>query len=128
MPALLNALLPPNVFYLEREFGGQTVRTKYAVLSLADFQKGTSRRWFHSYLWARFSQPTALLYACNDEVAAVVLKCLADTPMRFAMKAATAQAMTSGTVGKSNRARRVDAQARALVLSRRAEAQERLFA
>jgi len=72
--AILNALLPPNVFYLEREFEGQTVRTKYAVLSLADFQKGTSKRWFHSYLWGRFSQPTAILYARNPEVAQLVLK------------------------------------------------------
>jgi hypothetical protein len=39
--ALFNELLPPNVYYLEREFEEQVVRTKYAVLSLADFQKGT---------------------------------------------------------------------------------------
>jgi len=74
VPAILNALLPPNVFYLEREFEGQTVRTKYAVLSLSDFQKGTSKRWFHSYLWGRFSQPTAILYARNPEAAQLVLK------------------------------------------------------
>ena len=37
--AFLNALLPPNVYYLERKFESQVVRTKYAVLSLADFQK-----------------------------------------------------------------------------------------
>jgi hypothetical protein len=66
--AFLNVLLPPNVYYLEREFEKQVVRTKYAVLSLADFQKGTSKRWFHSYLWGRFCQPTALLYARNDEL------------------------------------------------------------
>jgi len=35
MQAFLNALLPPNVYYLEREFQGHTVRTKYAILSLA---------------------------------------------------------------------------------------------
>ena len=68
VPALLNTLLPPNVFYLEREFEGQTVRTNYAVLSLADFNKGTSRRWFHSYLWLRFSQPAAVLYTRNEAV------------------------------------------------------------
>lgn len=70
--AFINALLPPNVYYLECEYEGQVVRTKYAVLSLADFQKGTSLRWFHSYLWGRFCQPTALLYASNDEVARLV--------------------------------------------------------
>jgi hypothetical protein len=83
MPALLNALLPPNVFYLEREFEGQTVRTKYAVLSLADFQKGTSTRWFHSYLWGRFCQPTAILYARNEEVTQLLLKGFARAVLTF---------------------------------------------
>jgi len=77
LQALLNALLPPNVYYLEREFGGHTVRTKYAVLSLEDFQKGTSARWFHSYLWGRFSQPTALLYYRSVDVKELVQKCFA---------------------------------------------------
>lgn len=82
-PAVLNALLPPNVFYLEREFDGQTVRTKYAVLSLSDFQKGTSKRWFHSYLWGRFAQPTALLYARNEAVIELVLKGFASSVLTF---------------------------------------------
>ena len=83
VPALLNALLPPNVFYLEREFEGQMVRTKYAVLSLADFKKGTSRRWFHSYLWGRFCQPTAILYARNEEVKQLVQKGFARAVLTF---------------------------------------------
>ena len=83
VPALLNALLPPNVFYLEREFEGQTVRTKYAVLSLADFKKGTSKRWFHSYLWGRFSQPTGILYARNGEVAELIVKGFARSVLTF---------------------------------------------
>jgi hypothetical protein len=78
-----NVLLPPNVYYLEREFEGQVVRTKYAVLSLADFQKGTSKRWFHSYLWGRFCQPAALLYARNDEVAGLVQEGLAQSVLTF---------------------------------------------
>ena len=78
-----NVLLPPNVYYLEREFEGQVVRTKYAVLSLADFQKGTSKRWFHSYLWGRFCQPTALLYARNDEVARLVQRGFARSVLTF---------------------------------------------
>ncbi len=83
VPALLNALLPPNVFYLEREFEGQTVRTKYAVLSLADFEKGTSKRWFHSYLWGRFSQPTGILYVRNGEVAELIVKGFARSVLTF---------------------------------------------
>jgi hypothetical protein len=81
--ALLNALLPPNVYYLERELEGHVVRTKYAVLSMADFQKGTSMRWFHSYLWGRFCQPTALLYARNEAVAEFVAHCFASAVLTF---------------------------------------------
>jgi Phosphatidate cytidylyltransferase, mitochondrial len=81
--AFLNALLPPNVYYLERWFQGNTVRTKYAVLSLADFQKGTSLRWFHSYLWGRFCQPTALLYARNADVKELVQQGFAQSVMTF---------------------------------------------
>lgn len=83
LQANLNVLLPPNVYYLEQKFEGHVVRTKYAVLSLADFQKGTSMRWFHSYLWGRFCQPTALLFARNDEVAQLVLKCFARAVLTF---------------------------------------------
>jgi hypothetical protein len=81
--AALNVLLPPNVYYLEKNVEGHVVRTKYAVLSMADFQKGTSRRWFHSYLWGRFSQPTALLFARNDEIAQRVFKCFAQAVLTF---------------------------------------------
>jgi len=81
--SFFNVLLPPNVYYLEREFEGQVMRTKYAVLSLADFKKGTSMRWFHSYLWGRFCQPTALLYARNDEVARLVQQGFAQSVLTF---------------------------------------------
>jgi hypothetical protein len=85
--ALLNALLPPNVFYLEREFDGQVVRTKYAVVSLADFERGTSRRWFHSYLWGRFAQPAAILYHRNDEAAGQMIRGMAQAVLTFARRA-----------------------------------------
>ena len=83
LQAILNALLPPNVYYLERKIEGQVVRTKYAVLSLADFQKGTSMRWFHSYLWGRFCQPTALLYARDEKVSEIVMESFARAVLTF---------------------------------------------
>lgn len=83
VPSILNTLLPPNVFYLEVPFGEKTVRAKYAVLSLADLQKGTSMRWFHSYLWARFCQPTAMVYVRNDKVAGQVSIALAQAVVTF---------------------------------------------
>ena len=83
IPAVLNKLLPPNVFYLELPFNGHVVRSKYAVLSLTDLLKGSSMSWFHSYLWGRFCQPTALLYTRDDRVTARVHKALAQAVITF---------------------------------------------
>ena len=83
LQAFLNAMLPPNVYYLELTFEGKVVRTKYAVLSLADFLKGTSMRWFHSYLWGRFCQPTGLLFARDDAVAELILRCFGQSVLTF---------------------------------------------
>lgn len=65
--ALLNACLPPNVFYREIPTGGAPVRLKLAVISMADFRDGI-RRGFHSYLWGRFAQPARILYARTEAV------------------------------------------------------------
>jgi hypothetical protein len=69
--AFANRLLPPNVFYQKITREGKTLQCKYAVLTLEDFRKGT-RRWFHSYIWGRFAQPTGLIYARDAEIAAQV--------------------------------------------------------
>ncbi len=81
--AALNKLLPPNVFYLEVPYEEKTVRAKYAILSLADLEKGTSKRWFHSYLWARFCQPTAMVYVRNEKIAEQVSKAIAQAVVTF---------------------------------------------
>lgn len=81
--ASLNKVLPPNVFYLESLLDGKRVRAKYALLSLADLRKGTSRRWFHSYLWARFCQPTTVVYARDDKVATEIHTAFAQAVITF---------------------------------------------
>jgi hypothetical protein len=81
--SLLNAVLPPNVFYLEVAAEERVVRAKYAVVSMADLERGTSARWFHSYLWGRFAQPTAVLYARTPEVAERVHAALAQAVVTF---------------------------------------------
>jgi hypothetical protein len=81
--ALANKALPPNVFYLELPSARGLLRAKYAVLSLPDFARGTSRHWFHSYLWARFAQPAVVAYALNDRVAAEVRHALAQAVVTF---------------------------------------------
>jgi hypothetical protein len=81
--AILNKLLPPNVFYIEVPFENRVVRAKYAVLSLADLEDGTSRRWFHSYIWGRFAQPTGLVFARNEQIAMFVQSALTQAVLTF---------------------------------------------
>ena len=67
---LAGRVLPPNVYYLETPVaGGGTVRCKYAVLSLAQFERGTSR-WFQPYLWGRFAQPVRVVWADGTDTGA----------------------------------------------------------
>jgi len=74
--AFLNWLLPPNVIYLETNFGEAAVRAKCAIISLDDFVRGVSGRWFHSYMWARFAQPCRLAYVQNNDVTERILGAL----------------------------------------------------
>lgn len=87
LPALFNRLLPPNVFYLEAEFEGRTLRSKYAVISLDDLERGTSPRWFHAYLWGRFAQPSLLLWTRDEEIADRIHHCLAQAVVTFVTRA-----------------------------------------
>ena len=66
--ALLNKLLPPNVFFIQVKIDEQLYFAKYAVVSKDDLLKKTSKRAFHPYFWARFVQPLALIYVRNEEV------------------------------------------------------------
>ena len=58
-----NALLPPNVYFLEVPDGVSTIRIKYAVYTLNAFDRGASQQTLQSTIWARFAQPCILLYA-----------------------------------------------------------------
>lgn len=81
--ALLNWLLPPNVFYLEMPDGNEKIRAKYAVLTLADFQRGNSTAWFHPYLWARFAQPVRFLYAKSEKIVQEIHNAIAQAVVTF---------------------------------------------
>ncbi|HEX6117884.1 MAG TPA: hypothetical protein VFZ03_00440 [Dongiaceae bacterium] len=69
MVALANRILPPNVFYLEVRHGGATLRCKYAVISLKQFQAGMTRTTDNVSLWARFSQSSRLVWVRDPPVA-----------------------------------------------------------
>ena len=108
---LLAAFLPPTVGYLETPWEAGCIRTKYAVISLADFRRGTSKRWFHSYLWGRFAQPCVTLYTSAPEVASVLDECLAravatllDRTVALAPARTTSAGLWAAALGASYRA------------------------
>jgi len=79
----LERWLPPTVRYIETAGeGGVTLRCKYAVISRADLEAGTSA-WFHPYLWARFAQPARLLFARDERSAEDVARALASAVLTF---------------------------------------------
>jgi hypothetical protein len=76
--AFANKALPPNVFYLEAQHEGTTLRCKYAVISLAQFQAGMSPATDNVSLWARFSQQSRLVWARDAATIQLVAAACAD--------------------------------------------------
>lgn len=62
---IANRAIPPNVFYCETPSPFGLLRAKYAVLSVEHFERLVSRHTFHSYFWARFAQPCAIIDPAN---------------------------------------------------------------
>jgi hypothetical protein len=64
----LNALLPPNVYYIEAQYEGRTVAAKYAIVTLGQFESLVAPGTLQPYFWARFAQPTIVLWARDEEI------------------------------------------------------------
>lgn len=60
--AAANRILPPNVFYFEH--GG--LAAKYAVLSEADFRRLAGPETSSVSVWARFAQPSRLVWVADE--------------------------------------------------------------
>jgi hypothetical protein len=86
------AMVPPNVYYTETRFGEQNLRAKYAVLPLSLFARWMIRKTNNPYFWARFSQPSALVYARNDQTRQEVIATISEA-LRTSF--ANAKALTS---------------------------------
>jgi hypothetical protein len=80
-----NRLLPPNVYYLEVP-EEPSLRCKYAVMSMPQFERACSS-WFHSYVWARFAQPSRLVYARDETARARIVAACGDAVLRFLAEA-----------------------------------------
>jgi len=61
--AAANRLIPPNVFYLEHD----GLAAKYAVLSEADFKRLNGPETRSVSVWARFAQPSRLVWVADDQ-------------------------------------------------------------
>ena len=71
--AAANRLIPPNVFYAERG----NLRANYAVLTLDDFARLASSRTRNVSVWARFAQPSALVWARDARARAKAIEAVA---------------------------------------------------
>jgi hypothetical protein len=61
--AFANRLIPPNVF----PFAHEGLTAKYAVLSEADFRRLNDRLASTVSVWARFAQPSRLVWVADDQ-------------------------------------------------------------
>ena len=69
--ATANRLIPPNVFYFEHD----GLAAKYAVLSEADFHRLNGPETRNVSVWARFAQPSRLVWAADDAARASGDRC-----------------------------------------------------
>ena len=81
--ALVNALVPPNVFYLSTQAELGPVRCKYAVISERDFEHAISNASRHPYIWARFAQPALMVHARDPKARDFVARCVAQAIITF---------------------------------------------
>jgi hypothetical protein len=74
--AAANRLIPPNVFPFEHD----GLAAKYAVLSEADFARECSLRARSVSVWARFAQPSRLVWAADAAARALCIDAVAEAP------------------------------------------------
>lgn len=78
----------PTVGYREIAVAGRTVRAKIAVMTLATFARAAAARTIDTTIWARFVQPSALVWVADAEVADGVTRAVADAAVSAARFAA----------------------------------------
>jgi len=80
--ALANKLVPPNVF----PFAHEGLAAKYAVLSEKAFARECSARARSVSVWARFAQPSRLVWAADEAARAAAVAAVAEAaPTLFAL-------------------------------------------
>lgn len=79
-----NRLIPPNVFpFTHQDQYGELV-AKYAVLDEADFARLCSSEASDVSVWARFAQPTRLVWVPDEAAKTRIVDAVADAPLTLA--------------------------------------------
>ena len=79
---ILTNFFSPNVYQQVGENLAKDFRVKFAVINLAQFKKRVAND-FHPYFWARFAQPTQILYVKNIEVRQALVATFKDATKRM---------------------------------------------
>ncbi|WP_128891358.1 hypothetical protein [Erythrobacter sp. HKB08] len=96
MPGKQEERIWPRVSYHEWEYAGETLRAKVATMSFAQFAKAAAGESRDTTIWARFVQPSALVWQRGEGVRARVLDALGGAA-KTAARLAAALGPASGT-------------------------------
>ncbi len=86
----------PRVSYHEREYGEQVLRAKVATMALSTFAKAASGELVDTTIWARFVQPSALVWQRDDSARTSVIEAV-QSAAKTAARLAAAIGPMSGT-------------------------------
>jgi hypothetical protein len=96
LPGTKESAIWPTVSYHERDHHGVTLRAKVATMRLATFARAASGDLTDTTIWARFVQPSALIWAVDDTARGEVIAAIASAA-KTAARLAAALGPTSGT-------------------------------
>lgn len=85
-PALFGRILPPNVYYMEIPHGEHTLRCKYAVMRIDQFSRNARGKSLTPQIWARFAQPSRLIFTSNDNIKRIVTDAITESVITFHRK------------------------------------------
>lgn len=96
MPGEEKSRIWPRVSYHERDYEGQTLRAKVATMALSTFKAAAIGELLDTTIWARFVQPSALVWQSDDVARHQVIRAVMKAA-QTASRLAVALGPTSGT-------------------------------
>ena len=98
LPGLQRERIWPRVSYREWDYRGEILRAKIATLSLEQFAKAARGQSRDTTIWARFVQPSALIWARGEAQRAAITEAVSQAA-QTAARLAAALGPESGTAG-----------------------------